>query len=68
MYEYSNSVVFNKTQHSELLIALLNRFSSQNEFSAIFEVWVDRHFFVIFGKFGIEQFPKFPKLTKMKSS
>jgi hypothetical protein len=45
-----------KALHSELLTKLLSR----NEFFTIFEVRVERHFFVIFRKFGIEQFPKFP--------
>jgi hypothetical protein len=47
-----------KTLHSELLTKLLNRFLSRNEFFAIFEVPVQHHFLVIFGKFVIGQFPK----------
>ncbi len=56
----------NKALHSELLTELLSRFLSWNEFFTISEVRVERHFFVIFGKFGIEQFPKFPKLLNVR--
>ncbi len=56
--------IYNKALHSELLTELSSRFSSRNEFFAIFEFRVERHFFVIFGKFGISKFPKFPNIRK----
>ncbi len=49
---------------SKLLTELLSRFLSRNNFFAISEVQVSRHFFVIFGNFGLEIFPKFPKVVK----
>jgi len=54
-----------KALHSELLTELSSQFSSRNEFFTISEVQVLRHFFLIFGNFGIEQFPK---IAKTKSS
>ncbi len=46
-----------KALHSKLLTKLSSRFSSWNEFFfAIFEFRVERHIFIIFGKFGKEQF------------
>jgi hypothetical protein len=63
-----------KALHSELLTKLSGRFPSRNEYFVISEVRVERHFFVIFGKFGIsKKIPNFenrtlPKLAKTKSS
>ncbi len=48
-----------KALHSELLTELSGRFPSRNEYFVISEVRIWRHFFVIFGKFGISKFPKF---------
>jgi len=53
-----------KALHSELLTELSGRFPSRNEYFVISEVRVERHFFVIFGKFGIFKFPKFPNIWK----
>jgi hypothetical protein len=53
-----------KALHSELLTELSGRFPSWNEYFVISEVRVERHFFVIFGKFGISKFPKFPNIRK----
>ncbi len=50
-----------KALHSELLAELLGRFSSQNEYFWISAVRIVRHFFEVFGKFGISKFLKFPK-------
>jgi hypothetical protein len=60
----ANTALNTKALHSELLTKLLSPFLSRNEFFAISEVRVLRHFFVIFGNFGIEQFPKFPNVWK----
>jgi len=59
---------FNKALHSELLTELLGRFPSQNEYFVISEVRIWRHFFVIFGKFGISKFPKFPKFPNIRKN
>jgi len=61
---FSAFFVFYKALHSELLTELL----SWNEFFAISEVRVSRHFFVIFGNFGIEQFLKFPKFPNIRKT
>ena len=53
-----------KALHSELELECSKRNSSRNKFFAIFEVRVQHHFFVIFGKFGIEQFPNVPNVRK----
>jgi len=53
-----------KALHSELLTELSGRFPSRNEYFVISEVRIWRHFFVIFGKFGISKFPKFPNIRK----
>jgi len=42
-----------KALHSELLTELSGRFPSRNKYFVISKVRVERHFFVIFGKFGI---------------
>jgi hypothetical protein len=57
-------VVPNKALHSELLTQLSSWFSSRNDFFAIFEFRVERHFFVIFGNFGIFKFPKYLNIRK----
>jgi len=54
-----------KALHSELLTKLSSRFLSRNEFFGISEVRVERHFFVLFGKFGISEFPKFPNFSEL---
>ncbi len=54
-----------KALHSELFTELSSRFLSRNEFFVIFEFRVERHFFVIFGKFGNSSFPKFPYLSEL---
>ncbi len=56
---------FFKALHSEHLTELLGRFPSRNKYFVISEVRVERHFFVIFGKFGISKFPKFPKFPNI---
>ncbi len=61
---YPTVIVPNKALHSELLTELLGRFPIRNEYFVISEVWIWRHFFVIFGKFGISKFPKFPNIRK----
>jgi hypothetical protein len=53
-----------KALHSELLAELLGWFSSRNEYFQISEVRIVRHFFEVFGKFGISKFPKFPNIWK----
>jgi len=53
-----------KALHSELLTKLSGRFPSRNEYFVISEVRVEHHFFVIFGKFGISKFLKFPNIRK----
>ncbi len=57
-----------KALHSELLTELSSQFSSRNEFFAISEFRVERHFFVIFGKFGISKFLKFPKFPNIRKN
>jgi len=66
-FHFKNSMkqTVTKALHSELLIELSGRFPSRNEYFAISEVRVERHFFVIFGKFGISKFPKFPKFPNI---
>ncbi len=49
------------------LTELSSWFSSRNEFFAIFEFRVERHFFVIFGKFRISKIPKLPKLPNIRN-
>jgi hypothetical protein len=46
------------------LAKLSGRFSSRNKYFRISEVRIVRHFFKVFGKFGISKFPKFPNIRK----
>ena len=57
-----------KALHSELLAKLSGRFSSRNEYFRISEVWIVRHFFEVFGKFGISKFPKFLKFPNIRKN
>ncbi len=57
-----------KALHSELLTELLGRFPSRNEYFIISEVRIGRHFFKVFGKFGISKFPKLPKLPNVRKN
>jgi len=43
-------IVFDRALHSELFSEILSRVSSWNELSRVEMRWVERHFFVIFGK------------------
>ncbi len=66
---YSNNrCVHSKALHSKLLTELLSRFLSQNKFFPIFEFWVERHFFVIFGKLRISKFSKFLKFPNIQKN
>jgi len=60
--------VVSKALHSELLAELSGRFSSRNEYFRISEVRIVRHFFEVFGKFGISKFPKLPKLPNIRKN
>jgi hypothetical protein len=53
--EVKNIGGLGKALHSELLTKLLGRFPSRNEYFVISEVRIVRHFFEVFGKFGISQ-------------
>jgi len=57
-----------KALHSELLTELSVRFLSRNECFVISEVRIGRHFFEVFGKFGISKFPKFPKFPNIRKN
>jgi len=57
-----------KALHSELLTELSGRFPSRNEYFVISEVRIVRHFFEVFGKFGISKFPKFPKFLNIQKN
>ncbi len=64
----SKTMVIFKALLSELLTELLSWFSSRNEFFAIFEFRVERHFFVIFGNFrtfGKTCFQNFRTFSKL---
>ncbi len=52
-----------KALHFKLLTEL-SGFPSRNEYFVISEVRIGRHFFKVFGKFGISKFPKFPNIRK----
>ncbi len=53
-----------KALHSELLTELSGRFPSWNEYFVISEVRIWRHFFVIFGKFGISEISDISEISE----
>ncbi len=62
--KFANPKAKDKALHSELLAELSGRFSGRNEYFQISEVRIVRHFFEVFGKFGISKFPKLPNFFR----
>ena len=65
--KYKSYISF-KALHSELFAELSGRFSGRNEYFRISELRIVRHFFEVFGKFGISKLPKLPKFPNIRKN